>query len=68
MEIIHEDIIGERFPELFNIEFNLYRVPFRINHQRNMIRKCHNKALKTKKVCIKEIERGEMEFKVAGVL
>lgn len=33
-----------------------------------MIRKCHNKALKTKKVCIKEIERGEMEFKVAGVL
>lgn len=67
MEIVNKDIIGECFPERFNIEFNLHRVPFKINHQRNMIRKCYNKALKTKKVYIKELGKGEREFKEARI-
>ena len=52
-EIVNKDITVESFPEFFNKEFNLYRVPFRINYQRKMIRKYHCKALKTKKVYIK---------------
>lgn len=58
MEIVNKDVIVDSFSELFykklkDEEFNLYRVSFRVNYQRKMIRKYHCKALKTKKGYIK---------------